>query len=414
MRETINKIFELRKSDNIIGVGRGRKQRGGTYTDDEAIVFTVIDKKPIDKIAPDELIQPEIEIDGVTYKTDVVTGGRMYPLSTVPPIDYDQPFDDWRHIEPANQRLVDPIQGGMEVAPIATPWVGTGSVLCKDNDTGAICMLTNCHVISTDTLKVSDRVPTDIPNYEIKHIINGERIVGRFYKSPFLSKTSVNLTDSGLFTIREGLYDVIESRKQVGMTPLNITKFATPAELDTISAGTRIYSSGRTTGAKGETGFFPPDTREHTVKLFVEAVNYSTPVGEYHRPGYGTNFMANFTDGIKFKATETDYTGASLYGVLIHGDSGSAVFADFGGVMKIIGIAFASDGFYGVFCRIDNICAALNISEWPVDSVNPSQNELLPTLNSAAPEYLDVVGLDPAPFKVDGGKKYWAIGTIRK
>lgn len=415
MKEAIKNIFESRKSDNIIGVGRGRKQQGGVYTENEAIVFTVLEKKPVEQINPDELIPSEINIDGVMYKTDVVIGGKMYLLSSVPPIDYDQPFDDWRHIDPANKGLIDPIQGGLEIEPIATSAGGTGGVLCKDNDTGAICMLTNCHVISGDTLKISDRVNADIPHYETKHITNGNRIIGRFYKSPFVYKNSANLTDSALFTIREGLYDVTESRKQIGMTPLNVTKFATTSELDTIGPGTRIYSSGRTTGGKGETGYFPPDPREHTVKLFVEAINYATPVGEYERPGYVNNFIANFTDGIKYKATETDYTGTPLYGVSRPGDSGSAVYADFGGEMKIVGLLSASDMLsYAVFCRIDHICEAMNISEWPVDPVNPFQNELLPSLDDEAPEYYDVAGIDPDPFKIVGGKKYWAIGTLRK
>ena len=411
---TIEELYSKYKTDNLVSVGISRKQTGGLYTGKPSVTFTVLKKLPAEQIDPSKVIPPSVIVEGVEYNTDVVVGTAIRPVSPPAP-DPDEPFDDWRFGTVANNfGTINPLQGGIGINFMPYNWVGTGGVFCKDNDTGALCMLTCTHVLATNNLRVADRSTSDTPNYENRQLGQDVRAIGRVYKFNFLSDTDANYIDCALLTIDDGETNLTTSRKQFGMTPDNITKFATTAELDTIGFGTRIYSSGAKTGPKGELGTLP-DLRERTVMLFVSETNVSTLVGPYER--FGTSgFYAQFLGGYRIKASRTDASGTAVYGAIMPGDSGSAVYAEFSGEMKLVGLVYAgsTDGYSGIFCRIDQIASALNISEWGVDPITPSQNELLPTLNSATPEYLDIAGLDTDPFKIVGAKKYWAIGTIRK
>lgn len=415
MKEKISNIFNEYATNNVVGVGIGRKITSGVYTPDEAIVFTVLEKKPVDELSESEIIPPTIKIDDKVYKTDVVQGTVMRPMS-IPPIDYDEPYDDWRWKPTPNQVISSPYEGGARIDFEGVGWKGTSGVLCKDNDTGAICVLTNCHVLADNNLTVGERSVDDQPNYMNRFVTfsDGNRS-GRVYKINHISKNTSNSSDCAISTIRSGFVNLVTSRKQAGMSFSNVTKFATTSELDALTVGTRIYTSGATTGPKGETGVFPPDDREKTVKLFIIQTGYTTVVGPLKR-GNEPAFTAVMVDHVKFIASRTDETGDPVYPAVMPGDSGSAVFAEIGGEMKIIGLVNlgGGDGYFGGFCRIDHVCDALNISEWPVDISNPLQNELLPYLDDEAPEYLDVAGLDSDPYKIVGGKKYWALGTIRK
>lgn len=411
---TIEELYKCYKTDNLVSVGISRKQTGGIYTENESVTFTLLRKLPPSEIADADIIPPTVIVDGKEYPTDVIVGKPIRPVSPPAP-DPDDPFDDWRFRTVANNfTTINPLQGGIGINFMPYNWVGTGGVFCKDNDTGALCMLTCTHVLATNNLRVADRSTSDTPNYENRQLGQDVRAIGRVYKFNFLSDTDANYIDCALLTIDDGETNLTTSRKQFGMTPDNITKFATTAELDTIGFNTRIYSSGAKTGPKGELGTLP-DLRERTVMLFVSETNVSTLVGPYER--FGTSgFYAQFLGGYRIKASRTDASGTAVYGAIMPGDSGSAVYAEFSGEMKIVGLVYAgsTDGYSGIFCRIDHIATALNISEWAIDPITPSQNELLPTLNSATPEYLDIAGLDTAPFKIVGAKKYWAIGTIRK
>ena len=51
----------LMQKANVVGVGVGLRIRGGTYTDETAIVVMVTHKVPIEELAPDDFIPAEIE-----------------------------------------------------------------------------------------------------------------------------------------------------------------------------------------------------------------------------------------------------------------------------------------------------------------------------------------------------------------
>lgn len=424
MSEQINVIFDERKSNpELVSVSFGKKKTEGAYTGEDAIVFTVLKKKALNELPPEDVIPAVVEVDGKLYKTDVEEGLKAIPMNLPEPDPLD-PFDDWRRgVAIVNKNQTRPIQGGVAIEDISQGWIGTMGVLCKDNDTGAMCLLSNVHVLADDPLKVSERSMADIPCYDSQLITQGGgsslsiSVVGRKYKLKGLSATYNNIADCAIATIKSDTLNLISlstSRRQCNMTFTNVTKFASTAELNALGFGDRVYSSGSRTGAKGEIRTLPaPDGRNMVTKLYIDSANVSVSVGPYTRRG-NVVFNAYFTNCISIFASDTDQFGENKYGCTIPGDSGSVVFADFYGIPKIIGLVFAGNGYTGYVCRIDNVCAALNISQWEDDPVNPIQGEQLEYLDETNPEYLDVEGLDGDDFKVVGDKKYWNIGTLRK
>jgi hypothetical protein len=77
MNENIkNKIQELFDSTpEGVGVMFGNKIRNGEYTGEPSIVFTVEKKLPLSEIPSDQILPSSVEIDGVTYNTDVFESG---------------------------------------------------------------------------------------------------------------------------------------------------------------------------------------------------------------------------------------------------------------------------------------------------------------------------------------------------
>ncbi len=79
MSENIkNKIEELfHSTPEGVGVMLGNKITNGEYTGEESIVFTVEKKKPLSELSPEEILPSQVEIDGVTYNTDVFETGLI-------------------------------------------------------------------------------------------------------------------------------------------------------------------------------------------------------------------------------------------------------------------------------------------------------------------------------------------------
>ena len=96
MKDKIIDILNQYKTDNLISVEITKKKVSGQYTEDDSITFTFKKKKPLSELAPSEVIPTELVINNEVIKTDVVEGTRMR-LVEAPPIDYNEPFDDWRH-----------------------------------------------------------------------------------------------------------------------------------------------------------------------------------------------------------------------------------------------------------------------------------------------------------------------------
>jgi hypothetical protein len=61
---------------DVVGVGIGLRQRGGTITQEVAIVVMVVAKRPLDELEPSEVLPTEIE--GVPV--DIIETGSIEAL----------------------------------------------------------------------------------------------------------------------------------------------------------------------------------------------------------------------------------------------------------------------------------------------------------------------------------------------
>lgn len=160
--------------------------------------------------------------------------------------------------------------------------------------------------------------------------------------------------DGALISLKQSELDEAQSWKFAGFESL-FTKplpFATTAQINAITIGSNVWSVGRTTGPKGS-GICTPVVINSVNKVAFVSTNYA-----YYRD-----------------LTYYQYQDASTY-PLYEGDSGSVAIMNFGTNAapdyRIVGLCFAYSSAVGVFCRIDNVAAQLNISAFTGSGYNDS------------------------------------------
>ena len=176
-------------------------------------------------------------------------------------------------------------------------------------------------------------------------------------------------------------------------------EFASTAEIDSIVTNqNNLFSSGRTTGPKGE----------GQTKLFAESLTQTSNIQYDYQ---GVTRVVQFSDCIKFIASASTTTpGKTCEWVINRGDSGSALVADFSGTRKIVGLVFAGafeDGVnvYGLANRIDKVAEQLSISAWTgSNSVYFS--------DTGSTQLHTVQGLSSDINLELSGNTYWQSGTI--
>jgi hypothetical protein len=419
-----NKIQEIYNStpEYVHNVSIGNKIKNGIETDDLSVVYFVYKKLPLEEIPENEKIPSTIEIDGKTYKTDVVENfGFTAALCYA---DNDPKVTFLR----SRQR---PLSGGLEITNffkweevepnVFNPNVGTLGLIAVDNEDDSLVGLTNSHVGIVDAFNSSER---DI-NDEIINIRNDKEYVSQFGESGFnetispnvlqcgnnfpdfdtdkigqpkkyypFSVTNPNYIDAALLTIREDFVD-LNSASQAEIANTFAMPFATTQEIDSLAVGGANYgavimSSGRTTGPK-----------DGTCPMIVKYTSVNSSVNGYYLQG--NDIAISFSDCLQFQYV--DGSTAPILG----GDSGSALIANFNGTNKIIGLVFATNTTntpnYGIACRIDRIVEFLNISAW--DGTAKSFTPYPPSI-----DYIVRPPDDDSPYIDYQGKRYWQAGLI--
>lgn len=433
--DRISKIldkYHKETDDNVIGVSYGYKEVSGKITNKESIVFTVKEKLPVSKLPRDKVIPKSIKADDRDLPTDVVQGKfKLMGIS-----DCDSSFYTWRTTPPGNRNETRPLQGGLScgnydnqglnyVYVEGTGWVGfpmeyfvgTLGLLAVDNETNSLVALTNNHVIIYDAFICSERTPypggdeTEVNNVKGDNVCQPQESstkglaysigkVKRYY--PIRSGSGVyNQIDAALTTIdSSGDISDTTSWQQFGLTPPTNYPWATTSEINNLPLGTILYSTGRTTGAKGE----------GTTKLRLSG--YGDLTIDYTKQG--SDVTVNFNTCFFFIATLTEsgeWTD-TCYDPISGGDSGSALIADIGGVKKIIGLVFAGGSdetgktTVGIACRIDTISTLLDVSAWNGEPVNYSDTSNIMEVTA--------VGLDDREYIDSGGIRYWQVGLRNK
>lgn len=426
-QEIKDKIREqVLQNPHVTSVGYGYKVSGGVNTGEPAIVFGVEAKKPLSEIPEGELLPSSIDINGVAVKTDVKQRGRPQLLNTCN-VGCGQNAGSGSTL---NRTFTRPIKGGLSITSLNnSSSVGTFGLVVKDVATGAVVGLTNNHVTIQDAFYTSHRNLAGVAQNEYSPVDNiyqdaeyagtppATNIIGRSLRYVPIHPASSGLTnsvDAAIFSIDATAIDTTQSWKQVGLDSVvtDYLPFATTAEIDTLLAtNPQLYSSGRTTGPKGGSGC--------PLKLF----EIGTSFGIFY-PKQGVNTVVVMEDGIGFFKPPVEHPETqdpNEYGSCCNpvrgGDSGSALIADIGGTIKIIGLVFAAgndsevtscDGGpnsykYGYACRIDQVASQLGITSWDKD-------DPIVAVKTSTIEYITEPGGSSDKTKSCDGKTYWQVG----
>jgi hypothetical protein len=379
IKQKIEDLFN--STPDYVGVGWGNKISDNQHTGERSIVFNVTKKLPLSEIPEEEHLPSTVEIDGVTYKTDVVEIGEITafacPTTTLNSCYSwtDFYFNEYAggpsyggggQTPPANRGVIRPMKGGISITSqkqLGT--VGTLGFLAVDNAKNALVGVTNNHVVIGDAFFTTYRTLTNSNEYQDQYYQSGEGgfqgnpnyVVGevvRYVPINPLGSGVLNSVDGALVTIDPTKVTNAESYKLYGTSITTPMPFATTTEInDLLNINPPLASSGRTSGVK----------QGSPCGLKISQVGGSTSVSGYKLQGVAQSVP--FSNLITFIRNSPDQTSAALCPYPIYpGDSGSALAAFIGGVWKIVGLCFAGSTYFGFACRIDEVATQLNISAW--------------------------------------------------
>ena len=398
MSENIkNKIEELfHSTPEGVGVMLGNKITNGEYTGEESIVFTVEKKKPLSELSPEEILPSQVEIDGVTYKTDVFETGLIETFAC--PSNVTSACYSWQYTPPGNRQTIRPLKGGVSLtSQNLQGYVGTLGFLAVDSATGALVGITNNHVVIADAYYSSFRSTTGILQNEtsdsayqtgdIQPSSSSLKIGEVLRYVPLSAPPTMNQVDGAMVSISQSVMSDSESFKQFGLSGTSVMPFATTSEINALVGNSLTSSSGRSTGVK----------QGPLCGLAIQGVNYVTGVSGFNLQGQST--VAYFNNCISFTRLNPDCQWP-----IYKGDSGSALVATIGGVDKIVGLCFAGGSTVGVACRIDIVAEQLGIQAW----------------NGTTPEFVDltskklvtVAGFNNTKTITCSGQTLWQVGVI--
>lgn len=428
-KQEIENLF-FKNDFNCRSVSISEKEIDGNKTSEICIKIGVPRKKAKSELRPEEIVPEELEIDGKKYKTDVVEMPEIKSMAC---------FSDFSNTttEPnilklqGNPQLLTPLKGGQEIIQFPTGWqdngggsygynVGTLGFFCVDNLDEKLVGITNSHVVipedkllfsgdkdpaveSTDPFNTIDEKEwiVDNQNYpsaarSIDVATNSAVDTAFHIKRYHPFKTSgPNYVDAALIIMNPTHVSENESFKihhPDGITESNDKlPFATASEIDSLldNPKPKLFSTGRTTGPKG----WGTDNA-----CLMEATDVSISQNVIFGGG-----EIPFNDLIRYRHLDESA------GVIAGGDSGSVVLAEFAGIKKVVGLAFAgpdTTNDFALACRIDRIVDALKIREWDssyiFDATVPIPTILRDDIENATADQLSII---------QNGKEYFQVGT---
>lgn len=394
IKQKIQELFD--STPENVGVSYGRKISNGEFTGELGITFTVETKLPLEAIDEGQVLPSSVTIDGVDYVTDVVEVGKIRILACDPTTLAN--CYDWQNpgTPPANRGTFRPLKGGVSLTSFNNVTsVGTLGFIAVDTATQALVGITNNHVVIGNAFYTSDRNLNGVLENEMSDSVyqNGESgtpqpslKIGEVLRYVPMNLSGSNTVDVAMVSVNSADISNTESIKQVGLSYTAAMPFASTAEIDNLmSTLPAVYSSGRTSGAKGE----------GLCGLTISQINYTTLVAGYNLQAVDQDVL--FTNCIVFTRSNP-----GCIEPISAGDSGSALIADFSGTWKIIGICFAGGGTIGVANRIDDIASQLGIQAWNGSPKN--------YVNLASKAFKTISGGSANKTFTCSGSTYWQVG----
>jgi hypothetical protein len=392
IKQKIQELFE--STPENVGVSYGRKVSNGEFTGELGITFTVETKLPLEELSEDQVLPSSVTIDGVEYATDVIQVGKVQALACDPVTTAD--CYNWQVIPPGNRGTVRPLKGGISLGSFNNQGkVGTLGFIAVETGTQALVGVTNNHVVILDGFSTSDRNINGVIQNEMSDNVyqNGENStpnptlkIGEVLRYVPLYLSNNNKVDGALISVASADISNTESIKQFGLNYSAAMPFASTAEINALlTTNPLVYSSGRTTGAKGE----------GNCGLVISGIGAVVNTSGYNLQGFPQTIP--FADSIAFTRSNPDCPDP-----IFPGDSGSALIASFGGVWKIIGLCFAGGDNIGYANRIDIVASQLGIEAW----LGVPKNYV----NLATKAYKTVPGGSANKTFTCSGSIYWQVG----
>jgi hypothetical protein len=362
---------------------------------------------------------------------------------------------------PINRQTTRAIKGGVSITSTSKSTsfsnlgsVGTMGLVCQDSASNALVGLTNNHVVIRDPFYTSQRTFLNPQNeYDLvdsSNTIQGDFVyqtgetqpvnpggnleIGRVLRyvplytsaSTATNNTLINNSDAAIFSLYctasggATIIDFTSSFQQVGLVYTSSMPFASTLEINNLlNSNPELYSSGRTTGAKGSPGTLCP------LRIF-SMVN--TNVGYNLQGSLTAAYMQDLIAFVKpdNSASYSPPTSGSSVAVCPYpawaGDSGSTLIANIGGTWKIVGLVFAGDGMpynppvtglnyeiassIGLACRIDHVASQLGIKAWT--------GSIAPVVDENTIVYKTVSGSSSNSTLICSGSTYWQVGLTEK
>jgi len=298
-----DKILDLYQQtpDSIHGVSFGIKRKNDARTGEPAIVFYVDEKKPASSLSSSEILPSSINIDGITYKTDVVQMPRAQAYSCyineseTPGQSYFSSNTNVTRLSAFDTNILKPMRGGQLICQYPSSWVcqggncslppiGTLGGFCVDNIDGKVIGVTNAHVLLYNLLYASESNITQqnanpyniyenaiwaVDNLQYRPGVLGFNnlsantsiytrlpLVGQMKRYIPISNSGINYVDVSIFHPNSTMISNDSAFKvwqPIGTADYPSSyPFATTAEINALlSTDPQLYSTGRTTGPKG-------------------------------------------------------------------------------------------------------------------------------------------------------------------
>jgi len=417
------KLKSIYKSNiDKVGVGFGFKIKDGQLTNEKSFTLIVKEKKPLSSLSSGEVFPKEMTVDGVTYPTDVVAFSEAEPYAFYcagPNPDLSPTCWNWTITPPANRNYLRPLQGGISLGPSNIAGSGTLGLIAVDGETG--CYVGLPPFVGTNFDRSFGIVLRYVPVFSNVFPVDG-----------------INISDAAIVSIdqfdAQGNQTISTSGpnaswRQLGLSSITAPQpFATNLEINSLTPADSIISAGRTSGGK-----------EGVCSLRIHLLSV---IYEYTQSMQGLQTPIIYQDLMSFARYSP--TGELCAFPGFKGDSGSAMFAQFGGTWKVIGLIQAGSpnkqpllnpnttwyvnntinpinyppfvgpivGFgpalignaswpYMFGCKITNIASQLNIQAWdgtPKCHIDPN------------PHTVTACGKSFNPTVVCSGDTYWQVG----
>lgn len=389
------KLRELSTLPGVKSVGLGKKIIGGTQTDTIGIRFGV----KVKETNPDNMLPTSVDIDGVTYLTDVVEIGEV-SFAACPAIPTNPtPYEKYV-VSGMSFINVFCINSANAYEGIRYSYNGTFGFVAYHTQRKILVGVTAAHLLYDASIASADNRKASVNAFFAENTASG---FAKFNYPYVQQNYFVNGAGQGSNYVA-GLLSYV---------PLKVKPETDPNRFNQVDACLTFFIGSNTLTAVipyiDESfleldPFYDPSSKSYHVKGIPEITDpmpfattaelnalVSSPPSQVSSSGSTSGPKHGLECGLKIDAIgeTTDFTSSTMTGpvyfdqlisfsritpglpTVLGGDSGAALIAKIGGVWKIIGLVIGGNETVGYACRIDKLAEKLGIEAWD-GSVKPT------------------------------------------